>query len=321
MVDVSGLIESRRDKIFVELPAGKGNIPVISALGRSLAEAWENSLLALYHYGAEIRTEYDRKDASGNYTDPPSRDCTMRMIVESPLSEPFLHRCFPGSLGDLEEYRQEVLFGIKDHWIRDPADPEDKRWEYTYHERLFSYTVPGINENVDQILNIIEGLSKSPISRRWQAITWKAWEDEGISDPPCLQSLWFRIIPDEHDIWWLNMNMRFRSRDAYDAAFMNDFAFISLMEYVGEEISKKANREVRLARFIDESDSYHIYGSRLKDFEERFIKLVQNRSFEERTWTKEFAEPFFTEARPKIKEKIKEHDKSSRSSGKSRGNR
>jgi thymidylate synthase len=309
MIDISDLIKARQDKILVELPAGRGDIPVITALGKGLAEAWENSLLALYHAGCEIRTEYDAKDSSGNYFDPPSRDCTMRMIVEEPLSEPLLHRCFPGGLDALEEYRQEVLYGIKDHWIRDPNNPEDQRWEYTYHERLFRYSVPGMDERVDQIEAIVEGLSKSPISRRWQAVTWKAWEDEGIADPPCLQSLWFRILPDQEGIWRLNMNMRFRSRDAYDAAFMNDFAFISLMELVAERIAEKAGCEVKLGRFIDESDSYHIYGSRLADFEERLIKQVINRSFEDRTWTREFAEPFFEDARPIIKKKIEDHDK------------
>lgn len=309
MADISDLIESRKDKIFIELPAGRGNIPVISVRGRGLAEAWENSLLALYHAGAEIRTEYDSKDSSGKHTEPPSRDCSMRMVVEDPLSEPLLHRCFPGGLEALEEYRQEVLEGIKDHWIRDPKNPEDQRWEYTYHERLYKYSVPGKNERVDQITAIVDGLSKSPISRRWQAVTWKAWEDEGISDPPCLQSLWFRIMPDEQEIWRLNMNMRFRSRDAYDAAFMNDFAFISLMEDVAKGIGEKAGREVKLGRFIDESDSYHIYGSRLSDFEDRFIKQVKSRSFEERTWTREFAEPFFEDARPVIKKKIEDHDR------------
>ncbi len=312
MVDISGLIESRKDKTFIEIPAGKGNIAVISVRGKGLAEAWENSLLALYHYGAEIRTEYDSKNSSGNYIDPPSRDCTMRMIVDEPLSDPMLHRCFPGSLDDLEEYRQEVLFGIKDHWIRNPDDPDDKRWEYTYHERLFKYSVPGRKDTVDQIEAVVEGLSRSPISRRWQAVTWKAWQDEGIADPPCLQSLWFRIMPDENDIWWLNMNMRFRSRDAYDAAFMNDFAFISLMENMAKRISNKAGKKVRLGRFVDESDSYHIYGSRIKDFEERFLKQVMSRSFEDRTWTLQFAEPFFSDARPKIKEKIEDYDKNSR---------
>lgn len=312
-MEFQSLLEQRRDRMWVELPAGQGRIPCLTARGKSLAEAWENSLLAVYAYGCEIRTEYDRKDAAGKYLDPPSKDCTMRLIVEEPLAEPMLHRCFPGGLDALEEYRQEVLDGIKDHWVRDPNDPEDERWEYTYHERLFRYTVPGLEGAVDQIARVVEGLSASPISRRCQAITWKVWEDLGIHDPACMQSLWFRMLRDEDGVWCLNLNVRFRSRDAYDAAFMNCFALILLQERVAGQIRARLGQEVRLGRYLDESDSYHIYGSKLKDFEDRFLKQVLTRSFEQRTWTRAFAEPFFAEARPRIREKIATQDRQRRS--------
>ena len=104
------------------------------------------------------------------------------------------------------------------------------------------------------------------------------------------------------------MNVRFRSRDAYDAAFMNCFALISLQERLAQQLSEKAGREVRLGRYVDMSDSYHIYGRRLQHFEDNFLRQVRERSFEERTWDREFAEEFFEEARPTIKKKIDEVD-------------
>jgi len=308
-MDLQALLAQRKEKIFLELPAGQGSIPCLTVTGKSLAESWENSLIALYAHGCEIRTEYDRQDAAGNYLDPPSRDCTMRLIVEEPLSEPMLHRCFPGGLESLEEYRQEVLDGIKDHWVRDPNDPDDERWEYTYHERLFRYRVPGIEGEIDQIARVIEDLARSPISRRCQAVTWKVWEDTGIHDPACMQSLWFRVLPDEEGIFRLNLNVRFRSRDAYDAAFMNCFALILLQERTAKQLGEKIGQEVRLGRYLDESDSYHIYGSKLSDFEDRFLKQVSLRTFEQRTWTRAYAEPFFAEARPRIKAKIAAQDR------------
>ncbi len=85
-----------------------GSIPVLTARGKSLAEAWESSLLELSKHGAEVRTEYDAKDEAGGYVDPPSLDCTMLMVCEEPAAEPLIHRAFPGGLEDLEEYRQEV---------------------------------------------------------------------------------------------------------------------------------------------------------------------------------------------------------------------
>ena len=292
-----------------------GSIPVLTARGKSLAETWESSLLELSKNGAEVRTEYDAKDSDGKFTEPPSLDATMTMVVEDPSSEPLIHRAFPGGLEDLEEYRQEVLDGIKDHWVRDPDDPSDNRWEYTYHERLTAYRVPGLEKRINQLDQVVEKLSEAPYSRRAQAVTWQPWIDPTCDDPACLQSMWFRVLPDAEDVWHLNMNVRFRSRDAFDAAYMNCFAFIHLMERMAREIGGKAGREVKLGRYVDMSDSYHIYGKRRRAFEEGFLKLVETRSFEDRTWTREFAQTFFEEARPAIAEKVAKKDAEDRRAG------
>jgi len=306
-MELKQLIEKRiaEKKILVEMESGPGQIPVLAARGKGLAEAWENSMLALYAFGCEVRTEYDRKDGEGNYLDPASKDCTMRMVVEDPLSEPMIHRAFPGGLEDLEEYRMEVVEGIKDQWIRDPKNPKDQRWEYTYHERLFAYKKNHREKAYDQMRILAEKLAKVPHTRRAQAITWQVWMDPEIEHPPCLQSLWFRLLPLGKDHFKLNLNLRFRSRDAYDAAFMNCFALIFLMNKVAALIQAKASFKVSLGRYVDESDSYHIYGHRLEDFQGRFLKQVLNRKFEDRTWTLEFAQPIFEQARPKILEKVK----------------
>ena len=283
--------------------APTGSIPVLFAEGRGLAEAWENSLLALAARGARMPTEYDR-EAQGRKLDEPSLDCTMLMVVREPASEPFIHRAFPGGLEDLEEYRQEVLEGIKDHWVRDPGDPADERWEYTYHQRLFKYEVPGLTGRIDQLARCVDKLAKTPFTRRAQAITWQPWVDLDCYDPACLQSIWLRVAPDAAGVWHLNMDVRFRSRDAYDAAFMNCFALISLQERLAGELAKQAGRQVRLGRYADFSDSYHIYGRRLGHFRENFLRQVAGRSFEERTWTREFAEEIFAEAQPRIRAKV-----------------
>ena len=127
-------------------------IPVLCARGESIAQAWENSLVTLYESGGDIQTQYDKPG------DPPSKDATMVLTVEQPLAEPMIHRDMPAGFEDLQEYVMEVCDGIKDHWVRDPHDPSDTRWEYTYHQRLFDYTVPG-REAVDQIEHICHQLS------------------------------------------------------------------------------------------------------------------------------------------------------------------
>lgn len=286
-----------------------GNIPVLMASGKSLAEAWERSLLELWEKGCDIHTDYDTRERNGENVDPPSKDATMCVVVEDPSSEPMIHRSFPGSLEDLEEYRQEVVEGIKDHWVRDSKDPSDKRWDYTYHGRLFSYDVDDSGIDIDQIEDcVVAQLVRFPFSRRANAITWQPWRDKAIEHPPCLQSIWCRLMEDGNGGFYLNMNLRFRSRDAYDAAFMNMFALISLQEYIAKRISDRLEREVKLGRYVDWSDSYHIYGRRFDSFRNGFLKILDKRSFEERTWTREFAAPFFEEATAKIDEKIRKQD-------------
>ncbi len=305
----------RYGKIGTVASSGSGDIPVLFSRGTSLAEAWENSLVNLWVAGREMRTQYDDRDAAGNFVNPPSRDCSMVMVVEVPLSEPYIHRCFPGGLEDLEEYRQEVIDGIKDHWVRDPGDPDDKRWEYTYHERMVRYRVPGLPQAIDQFETMAQNLAKEPITRRAQMISWKPWEDNVVGDPACWQSYWGRIARDGSGKAFLNVNMRFRSRDAYKAAFMNDFAFILLAKKLAERVSELRGEEVQLGRFVDSSDSYHIYGSYFAEFESTFVRQLLSRKFEERTWRSDdpMVREAFEEARPEIAAKVARED------GKQRG--
>jgi len=164
--------------------------------------------------------------------------------------------------------------------------------------------VPGVKGKIDQLARCVEKLARTPFTRRAQAITWQPWVDLDCYDPACLQSLWLRVVPDAAGVWHLNLDVRFRSRDAYDAAFMNCFALISLQERLAAELAAKAGREVRLGRYADLSDSYHIYGRRLEHFRENFLRQVRERSFADRTWERAFAEEIFAEARPRIREKI-----------------
>lgn len=306
---IGGVLDLAEEKIQAQrigvvMPGGDGNIPLLYARGRCLPEAWENSLVALFAFGGLQETQYDKPG------DPPSIDSSMVMVIEDPHAEPMIHRSFPGGLEDLEEYRQEVVDGIKNHWVRDPDDPDDNRWEYTYNERMFAYRVPGLSSTVDQFEGMAQALAGSPITRRAQMISWQPWMDLGAYDPACWQSLWGRIMRGDDGVARLNLNMRFRSRDAYKAAFMNDFAFIDLGRKMALRVSELRGEEIRLGRFVDQSDSYHIYGSYFREFADGFLKLLLDRkNFEDRTWTTEFAEPFFVGSRPAIIRKIAEQDK------------
>jgi thymidylate synthase len=272
-------------------------IPVLSAEGRSIAEAWENALVKLYECGCDIKTQYDKPG------DRPSKDATMVLVAHDPLSEPMIHRDFPGGFEELEEYVMEVCDGIKDHCVRDPNDASDTRWEYTYHQRLFGYTISG-DPVYDQIEHICRQLAETTYTRRAQAITWKVWEDNTCYDPPCLQSVWCRMIEDEGRLV-LSMNVRFRSNDAYKAAFMNIFALVRLQARIAARIGELSGRAVNLGRYCHIADSFHIYGSNLAEFEARFLGALKKRSFEERTMRYEDVRELMEEARPKILEKAR----------------
>jgi len=253
------------------------NIPGLYVNRRNLPDAWEKSVLEVWNKGISIKTEYDKPN------DPPSKDCTMMIEIDEPLGEPRIHMALPCRLEDLEKYRLEVVEGVHDDWIaptgsKDPAD--SKKWIYTYHQRLFEFPVlteKGL-EKINQISKMVDGLAKVPYSRRQQAITWKPDFDPSHDDPPCLQRLWGRLLKGETEVWFFNMNTHWRSRDAYKAAYMNMFALTSLQEKIAKEIGEKMGEEVLVGRYVDVSDSYHVYGSYF-DAVEGFLKIVERRKF------------------------------------------
>ena len=263
-------------------------IPVILVEKDSIPEAWEESVLRTWSEGVSVKTEYDKPE------DPPSKDVTMIINIKDPFKEPRIHRAFPGGLNDLEVYRQEVVDGVHDHWIA----PEEGKWTYTYHQRLFSYGIEG--QVVDQIGYIVDKLSESLHSRRAQAITWNPKLDPPTHDCPCLQRVWFRVTKDEGRLL-LNMNTHWRSRDGFKAAFMNIFALTDLQRIVAERVSEKIHNKIEVGRYTDITDSYHIYGSYYQDFK-GFLDTIEKREFSQRVWDSSFAEPFFEEAREKLKQ-------------------
>jgi thymidylate synthase len=272
-------------------------IPVLHVEGDCISRAWENSLIELHKSGCRIKTQYDKPE------DPASIDATMLITIHDPMKEPMIHKDFPAGPEDLQEYVMEVCDGIKDHLVRNPEDLEDTRWEYTYHQRLFGYQGPGVGP-FDQIETMACKLAETPFTRRAQSITWKVWEDNDCYDPPCLQSIWCRII-DEGAGPVLSMNVRFRSNDAYKAAFMNMFALVQLQKRIADRVSEKTGRPVSLGRYCHMADSYHIYGAYFHEFERRFLEALKGSSFEERTMAYEDLREFMEEARPGILEKAR----------------
>jgi thymidylate synthase len=279
------------------------DIPVISITAGCLPEAWEKAVLAVWDKGLEIKTQYDKPE------DPPSKDATVIVTVTSPLAEPRIHKNFPGGPAELEAYRQEVINGIHDHWI----DAAAGKWTYTYHERLFAYCpVESIRDpdsprpfkKIDQIQYIIDSLAQAGHTRRAQAITWMPTADPQTDDPPCLQRIWCRLVSHRRSgngQLTLNMNTHWRSRDLYKAWFMNVYAFTDLQRIIAEGISQKLNQPVTVGRYVDISDSLHIYGSYFDDAAKEVEKMRQS-PFTDRAW--ESTHPAFEMMTAEAREKL-----------------
>ncbi len=262
--------------------ASPANIPVITITADCLPEAWEKAVLAVWDNGLEIKTQYDKSE------DPPSKDATVIITVTNPLGEPRIHRNFPGGPAELEVYRQEVVNGIHDHWI----NPAVGKWTYTYHQRLFAYSpVENIRDpnspkpfkKIDQIQYIIDKLVQTAHTRRAQAITWMPTADPPTEHPPCLQRIWCRLVATDSGELSLNMNTHWRSRDLYKAWFMNVYAITDLQRIIAEQISKKINEPVTVSRYVDISDSLHIYGSYFDEVAGEVEKMRQS-PFTKRAW-------------------------------------
>lgn len=292
------------------------NIPVISITKKTLAEAYEAALVSLYEQGTRFKTQYDQPG------DPLSIDASMNITILEPETDPMIHQAFPGGIDELKEYVLE-LKGHKDHWVKNMNDPEDTRWEYTYHGRLAQYgswqekdefgDSQIIGFTIDQVQGVIDKLVAQPFTRQAQMITWMPNVDLIVYDPPCLQSLWYRILEDEDGSLWLNCNIRFRSNDAWGASFMNMFGFIQFnRELIANEVGKQLDKEINMGRLNWQADSYHIYGRDIEKAKTMLFDRIESMTLEERTM--EFNDPFIREmyddAEPRIIKKIEEHDRS-----------
>ena len=228
-----------------------------------LPEAWEKSIVEVWEHGIVIDSEYGER----------CKEITALIVVKNPLKEPRYHLVgmLDGRLSTLERYVREVIVGDE----RMERGVKEGKEHYTYHERLFKYTVldskvveseeearkfKGVIKSfhgmylvfydrvINQIEYIIEKLKKVPYSRRAVAITWQPWKDEWADYPPCLQLIQCRVIDGK-----LNMWVTMRSNDSFKASFFNMYAFTELQRYIADRIG------VEVGTYYHYATSYHIY--------------------------------------------------------------
>jgi thymidylate synthase len=107
--------------------------------------------------------------------------------------------------------------------------------------------------------------------------------DIHTDDPPCLQRIWCRLVADEKNNLVLNMNTHWRSRDLYKAWYMNVYALTNLQQIIAERIARKLGRTVLVGRYVDVTDSLHIYGSYFDNAAVEVAKMKKT-AFTERAW-------------------------------------
>lgn len=164
------------------------------------------------------------------------KEMSMTMVVKEPLAEPMISRLFIGGPRELEQYRQEVLYGILDFEI-------DKcNWTYTYHNRMVNY------DGIDQIQFVIDELRRNPYSRRAVIAIRDVKVDISNNDPACMQHIQYFIRNNR-----LDCSVLFRSNDACKATFMNAFALIMLQKYIADELG------CEVGSYTHRANSFHCY--------------------------------------------------------------
>lgn len=262
-----------------------GDTPSVHITRRTLPEAWEAGIMALMGIGRELHTQYDiAKD--GEYVSFPSLDATVMMHIVEPQGEPRFHKHFLGGWMGFGDYKAEIE-GVKDGWMIQQADvaekirggkfqdiKEDKRWNYTYSQRMRAYpyfNLKGELKTVNQLQSVINTLLKEPGTRFAQCITWDPrWDhNDGQIDgavwshyhPPCLQRLWFRCGKNTGGEYVMNVNSHWRSRDHLKAVPSNIYGIIEgMIEHVRIGLQEKIGQPVKLGSYKDINDSLHIYG-------------------------------------------------------------
>jgi hypothetical protein len=246
-------------------------IPTFHIAAQTIPEAFYKALDAVWHRGAAIRTQYDRKDQKGEFIDPPSRDATVSIEIADPFAEP-RHPAIAWS--EIGKYIAEIM-GAKDHLVvpyeelkglvrgGERQKHEAKRWPYTYSQRLRAYPLPD-GTTIDQIDRAIERILEDHTTRRAVMTTRVPEIDCFLADDiPCLSEIHLRC-PRDADGFILHLFTYWRSRDLYKAWCDNTIGLTFLHQTIAREIERRSGVPTRVGTYKDTSTSLHIYGQDAK---------------------------------------------------------
>lgn len=245
------------------------DMPEIVVYGETLPDAYHRALKALRDEGVVTDCgDWNTKQ----------KEVSMTMCVAKPLEEPMISKCFIGGPKELEQYRQEMLYGILDFEV------EKGKWAYTYHQRF-----------ADQIDFVVEDLKRNPSSRRAVMLVRDKKADMGSEDPACLQHIQYFIRNGK-----LCCKVLFRSNDACKAAYMNAFALIRLQEMIAGRLG------IPVGSYTHRANSFHCYE---KDFDllDGYVKRIEEGDEEDVTFDYEDGwDEMMEDAKPEIEAMVEE---------------
>ncbi len=132
---------------------------VIFISKKTVRDAWLSAVAQVLYNGDDIRTEYDKKQ------DPPSKDATVLIEIENPMSEPIsrkdkvmkisskygnsfeVYGCMADTylIGSIQSgYIEEIMEGASDHYLWE----SDTSFPYSYYDRIFNYTPYSLEDSI-----------------------------------------------------------------------------------------------------------------------------------------------------------------------------
>jgi len=126
---------------------------------KTVRDAWLSAVAQVLYNGDDIRTEYDKNE------DPPSKDATVLIEIENPMSNPISRKdkvvkikskygnsfevfgCMADTylIGSVQSgYIEEIMEGANDHYLWE----SEASFPYSYHDRIFKYTPYSLEDSI-----------------------------------------------------------------------------------------------------------------------------------------------------------------------------
>jgi thymidylate synthase len=191
----------------------------------TISEAWERGLNLIWRQGQELT------DQRGTRI---KELLSLQIVVEDPYRD-MIPCQYSWNEARLKEYAQQLLSG------------ENPGFEYTYGERLRSWSLSGQNP-VDQIGYAVDRLKASASTRRATAVTWIPPLDDRREEVPCMIVDDFKLREGR-----LHLSIFFRSHDFAGAYPANLYGLAGLLKHVSREVGATPGSISTL------SSSAHIY--------------------------------------------------------------